>query len=148
MATILIVDDFAPSQRLMRYILHSADHQVVIAANGSEALDQLFSRAIDMVITDWYMPTMNGRTFVQRVRADARFHGLPIVVLTASGDEQDAAKAEAVGVTAFLTKPIASEKLLATVQNLLAALPDFRNGHDVTEPESPAMLTVPYRSLT
>lgn len=115
MATILIVDDYAPNHRLMSFVLEQSGYAVVSASDGQQALDCLEGMQIDVIVTDLTMPRLDGLGLAARVRADARFSQVPIVMVTASGVETDQARAAGVGIDAFLTKPVDSEDLARTV---------------------------------
>jgi len=119
MATILVVDDYSTSQRLLGFILRQNDHTVVTAIHGRGALEQLAERSIDLVITDLSMPEMDGMTLLQELRANPRFQNLPVIILTGSAYAQDNTRAKAAGATLFLTKPVESEELIAMVNRLL-----------------------------
>src|SRR5215213_1315951 len=120
MATILVVDDYSTSQRLLGFILRQNDHTVVTAINGLGALEQLAEKSIDLVITDLSMPEMDGMTLLQELRANPQFQNLPVIILTGSAYAQDNTRAKAAGATLFLTKPVESEELIAAVTRLLA----------------------------
>lgn len=120
MATILLVDDYAPNHRLMSFVLEQSGYAVVSALDGMQALDCLASMPIDLIVTDLTMPRLDGIGLAERVRADVRLAGMPIIVVTASGKETDAVKATGVGVNAFLTKPVDSEDLARAVGTLVA----------------------------
>lgn len=120
MATILIVDDYAPNHRLMSFVLEQSGYAVVSALDGLYALECLAMMPIDLIVTDLTMPRLDGLGLAERVRADARFCGVPIIVVTASGKETDEVKATGVGVDAFLTKPVDSEDLARAVALLVA----------------------------
>jgi CheY-like chemotaxis protein len=120
MATILVVDDYSTSQRLLGFILRQNDHTVVTAIHGLDALEQLAARSIDLVITDLSMPEMDGMTLLQELRANPQFQTLPVIILTGSAYAQDNTRATAAGATSFLTKPVESEELIAMVTRLLA----------------------------
>ena len=119
MATILVVDDYSTSQRLLGFVLRQNDHIVVTAINGLGALEQLAEKSIDLVITDLSMPEMDGMTLLQELRANPRFQNLPVIILTGSAYAQDNTRAKAAGATLFLTKPVESEELIAMVNRLL-----------------------------
>jgi len=120
MATILVVDDYSTSQRLLGFVLRQNDHTVLTAIHGLGALEQLAERSIDLVITDLSMPEMDGMTLLQELRANPQFQHLPVIILTGSAYAQDNTRARAAGATMFLTKPVESEELIATVARLLA----------------------------
>ena len=119
MATILIVDDYAVSLRLLNHILLRANHKPVTASNGLQALDVLEQEPVDLVILDIDMPEINGIEVLRRIRADARFTTLPVIMLTASGDDEDRKQAEASGANGFLTKPTSSDEIIAIINQHL-----------------------------
>jgi two-component system, chemotaxis family, chemotaxis protein CheY len=120
MATILVVDDYSTSQRLLGFILRQSDHTVVTAVHGLGALEKLAEKSIDLVITDLSMPEMDGMTLLQELRANPQFQSLPVIILTGSAYAHDNMRAKAAGATLFLTKPVESEELIAAVNRLLA----------------------------
>lgn len=123
MATILLVDDYTPNHRLMSFVLEHSGYAVVSAFDGLHALDCLDQMKIDLIVTDLTMPRLDGMGLATRVRNDARFNGVPIIMVTASGKEADAVSAAGVGVDAFLTKPVDSEELAQTVSSLISRDP-------------------------
>lgn len=120
MATILVVDDHSPNQRLLSFILEQNHFSVVTALNGVQALERLEESPVDLVVTDLSMPKMDGLTLMKHVRTDERYKQLPIVVLTASGYERDLVRASNSGANACLTKPIDSQELVSLVSQLVA----------------------------
>ena len=120
MATIMVVDDYPVTQRIIMYQLYKKGHQVITANNGLEALESLVDVAVDLMIVDLAMPEMDGLSVLRHLRADHRFNRLPIIMLTASGQEHDRVLALSEGVDAFLTKPTSTWELTDLVNNLLA----------------------------
>lgn len=120
MTTILIVDDYAPNHRLMSFVLEQRGFAVISALDGLSALDCLATMPIDLIVTDLTMPRLDGIGLAERVRADVRFAGMPIIMVTASGKEADEVKAAGVGIDAFLTKPVDSEDLAHAVARFVA----------------------------
>ncbi|MCS6889489.1 response regulator [Chloroflexus sp.] len=123
MTTIMIVDDYIPSHRLMSFVLEQHGYAVVTALDGEQALQRLDLFPVDLVLTDLTMPRMDGIELVRAIRANARHAGLPVIVVTGSVKEQDEVKAAGVGVNAFLTKPVDSDDLISEVQRLLRHVP-------------------------
>ena len=122
MGTILIVDDYPVNQRLLYHRLRGNGHDVLIASNGVEALELLnrpATPAIQLAIVDIAMPEMDGLTLLHHLRLDPRFKLLPVIMLTASGQDGDRETAEAEGANAFLTKPVSSWELAETVNRFL-----------------------------
>ena len=123
MSTILVVDDYAPNHRLLSFVLEQHGHAVVSAYDGMHALECMNTIPINLIVTDLTMPRLDGIGLTARVRADARFSGVPIIMVTASGKEADAVRAAGIGVDAFLTKPVDSEELAQAVNLLVSREP-------------------------
>jgi CheY-like chemotaxis protein len=122
MATILVVDDSPVSRHLLSYTLKREGHDVITLAGGYEALGTLATEAIDLVIADLQMPGMDGLTLLGRIRRSEGIHATKLLMLTASGHEQDRDAAQTAGVDGFLTKPASSRDLVAAVDQLLHQL--------------------------
>jgi two-component system chemotaxis response regulator CheY len=120
MATILIAEDNPVNQRMLTFILKKEGHTVITAVHGVEALDRLAETTIDVVITDIGMPEMDGITLLKHMRADASYQELPVIVITASGEDVDYATARKAGANDLLTKPVSSRQLIDTVSRVLA----------------------------
>lgn len=127
MATILVVDDYAPNHRLMSFVLEQNGYAVISALDGLHALECLDRMLVDLIVTDLTMPRLDGLGLVRRLRSDARYSAVPVIMVTASGKEADAVMAAGVGVNAFLTKPVDSEELARAVMGLIAREPPARS---------------------
>jgi CheY-like chemotaxis protein len=119
MTTILIVEDYPVTQRVLGTTLRNEGYQVIIAAHGLEALDCLATTPVDLALVDIAMPEMDGLTLLHHLRSDARYARLPVVMLTASGQDEDRAQALSLGASGFLTKPASSQELLGTVSQFV-----------------------------
>jgi CheY-like chemotaxis protein len=119
MARILVVDDDTINLRTMSYTLHKHGHTIITATHGGKALECLAEIPIELVITDLMMPEMDGLTLLKHMRADERYRRLPVIMLTASGQDEDRQTARSEGADAFLTKPTSSRELVETVSRLL-----------------------------
>lgn len=117
---ILVVDDSATMRMIVRATLNDAGWEVVLAADGAQALALVQTQPFTLVVTDWNMPVMGGAELVAALRADARFVALPVLVLTTEGDESAQVRAENLGVSGWLSKPVDPETLLAAVDHLQA----------------------------
>lgn len=108
---ILVVDDSAPYRVAMNDILKSQLYTVYEAANGQEALEQLDKRPeIKIVITDYYMPVMDGFEFVTRARRKRKRESLAIIVLSGAQKEDVAAKFLKFGANDYIKKPFSNEE--------------------------------------
>jgi class 3 adenylate cyclase len=116
-ARILVVDDQPANIRLLEAILMPRGYDVRAAPSGARALEVLAGEEIDLVLLDIVMPEMDGYEVCRRIRDSTNTAYLPVVMVTASGDEQKIKALEA-GADDFLTKPINQSELLARVASL------------------------------
>ncbi|HEY2342983.1 MAG TPA: hybrid sensor histidine kinase/response regulator [Chthoniobacteraceae bacterium] len=117
---ILVVED-SPTQALqLRRLFETHGYTVRTAANGPEALAALETRLPAMVLSDVVMPDMDGYELCRRIKADERFRGIPVVILTVLSDPRDIITGLQSGADNFLVKPWEEKPLLARVRQILA----------------------------
>ena len=114
--TILAADDDPQLLRLMTRNLEFEGYEVLAASDGQQALAQIESQSLDLVLLDVMMPKMDGFTVCQRVR---EFSAVPIIIVTARGQDQDKVHGLDLGADDYLTKPFSVEELLARVRAVL-----------------------------
>ena len=115
---ILVVDDTPANIKLLEAVLIPAGYAVVAATSGSEALNAIVERPIDLVLLDILMPVMDGYEVCRRIRAEPKASALPVVMVTSSGDQEKIRALEA-GADDFVPKPFDKAELLARVKSLL-----------------------------
>ncbi|MFH2201478.1 MAG: response regulator [Elusimicrobiota bacterium] len=115
---ILVVDDEDSVRRAIRRILESDNYEVAEAGNGLEALEWVRRSLPDLILLDLNMPKMGGLEFLQAARKINA--NLAVIMLTASVDEQEAAKTMELGASDYITKPVDVDYLLSSVQAKLA----------------------------
>jgi two-component system chemotaxis response regulator CheY len=116
----MTVDDASTIRRMVSFTLQGAGHEVIEAADGVEALNQLKSRAVDLVISDINMPRMDGIELTRQLRALARHGSTPILLLTTESDPAMKAKGKLAGATGWLVKPFQQDQLLAVVAKVFS----------------------------
>jgi class 3 adenylate cyclase len=116
-ASVLVVDDQPANIRLLDAILTPRGYLVHQATSGEEALEVIAATAVDLVLLDILMPGIDGYEVCRRIREQEHTAYLPVVMVTASGDEQKV-KALEVGADDFIAKPINTSELLARVASL------------------------------
>ena len=119
---VLVVDDEPQITRVLRTVLTSQGYQVRTAAEGEAALTNFKEWSPELVITDLYMPHMNGVELCRRIRAVST---VPIIVLSVKGEERTKVEALDSGADDYVTKPFGTEELMARVRAALRrAAPD------------------------
>jgi DNA-binding response OmpR family regulator len=114
---IMVVDDEARMRKLVKDFLVRKDFEVVEAADGEEALDLFYkNKEIALIILDVMMPKMNGWEVVKEVRETSK---IPIIMLTAKGDETDELQGFELGVDEYISKPFSPKILVARVEAIL-----------------------------
>ncbi|MFC5379726.1 response regulator [Aquipuribacter nitratireducens] len=114
---VLAVDDQLPNLRLLDAVLTPRGYEVLCAPSGRDCLALLAHREVDVVLLDVLMPGMDGYETCRRLRADERTAFLPVVMLTASGQQQRVEALRA-GADDFVTKPFDTHELLARIASL------------------------------
>jgi len=121
MSAILVVDDYIVQQRVLRQVLTTAGYEVTVAGDGAEALDYLAEADYALAILDIAMPGMDGIEVLTHIRANASTSDLPVIMLTASGEDSDRAAARSAGANVFLNKPASSHEVVSTVEGLIGS---------------------------
>ena len=103
---VLIVEDDSTAARLMEYAFLHEGYDVVVASNGVEGLAKALEEQPDIVILDVMLPGIDGFEVCQRLRSDERMLGVPILMLSAKGQEIDKLTGQKVGADEYLLKPI------------------------------------------
>lgn len=120
-AKILAVDDSASVRQLVRAALEADGYEVQEAQNGQEALDALQTESTDLVLSDLYMPTMDGLTLLRALRQTAEHEFTPVLLLTTENGEAMKQRGRAAGATGWLVKPFQPEQLRQVVAWTLGA---------------------------
>jgi two-component system phosphate regulon response regulator PhoB len=119
MAHILIVEDEEQLARLIRDRLEAAGWSVDIAGDGLTALRLLEARPADLVILDWMLPGVSGLEICRRLRAREATRTLPVIMVTARGEEAERVRGLSVGADDYVVKPFSVPELMARVRALL-----------------------------
>jgi two-component system, chemotaxis family, chemotaxis protein CheY len=120
---ILIVDDAEAIRQTVNFYLTENGYTVLEARDGMEALKMLDGRAIDLIISDVNMPTLDGIEFLKKVKKDekcANYKFTPFIMLTTESNDEKIQEGKKEGAKAWVTKPFKPELLLEAVKKLLA----------------------------
>lgn len=117
--TILIVEDEAPLLTLLRYNLEKQGFRVEEATDGQEALLRVAESRPDLVLLDWMLPSLSGIEVCRQIRRKPATRDLPVIMVTARTEDQDAVRALDIGADDYITKPFVVDALLARIRALL-----------------------------
>jgi two-component system chemotaxis response regulator CheY len=122
MRTVLIADDSKTSQMLVKTTLQRISGLVFLMAdNGKEALDVVQKAHVDLLVTDINMPELDGIGLIRAVRAEDK--KMPILIITAKGEEQARDQGMALGANAYVLKPLSARELADHASRLLGPAP-------------------------
>ena len=118
-ARILIVEDEEPLALLLRYNLEAEGYEVETVTRGDEAEMRLQENVPDLLVLDWMLPAISGIELCRRLRMRGETERLPIIMLTARGEESDRVRGLSTGADDYLVKPFSTPELIARVRALL-----------------------------
>ena len=118
-ATILVVEDEPSIQELIALNLEQAGQRPLLADSAEQALERIQEELPDLVLLDWMLPGQSGLELARRLRGDARTKTLPIIMLTARGDEEDKLRGLETGADDYITKPFSVKELQARIKAVL-----------------------------
>ena len=116
---VLIVEDEEPLLLLLRYNLEAEGYEVDAATRGDEAELKIRERQPDLVILDWMLPALSGIELCRRLRSRAETATMPVIMLTARGEEDERIRGLATGADDYVVKPFSVAELMARVRALL-----------------------------
>jgi len=121
-AKIFVVEDDSSIVTLLKYNLEKEGFKVFISNNGEEGLKEIKLIEPDLVLLDWMLPDLSGIEICKSLRKESKYKNLPIIMLTAKGQEEDKVQGLNTGADDYLVKPFSHKELLARVNALLRRL--------------------------
>jgi two-component system chemotaxis response regulator CheY len=132
----LVVDDSLPMRSIIIRTIKASgfsDTEFLEAGNGKEALAVLESEWVDLVVTDYNMPDMNGMELIQRMKTDEILSAIPVLVVTTEGSQQKVEEFIAQGAAGYVKKPFTPEAIRSQLANIFGEIEDegsFENSDD------------------
>ncbi|KKL90904.1 hypothetical protein LCGC14_1900030 [marine sediment metagenome] len=120
MKKILIADDKLEVVELLRATMEGEDYQIISASDGREALEKIGKEKPDLVLLDVVMPKMNGLEVLAKVKKDPQTKDVPIIMLTAKGQQLDKDKGIGLGAEDYIIKPFSPSHLLRKIEEIMA----------------------------
>ncbi|MFD2110502.1 phosphate regulon transcriptional regulator PhoB [Thiorhodococcus fuscus] len=128
MATILVVDDEPDIREVMRFALESAEYRVMEAGHADDARRLLSSDSADLILLDWMLPGRSGLELAQQLKQNPKTRTVPIIMISARGEEEDRVKGLDTGADDYIAKPFSPREMVARVKAVLRR----------TKPDEPA----------
>ena len=116
---VLIVEDEKALAEILEYNFKKEGYIVDTALDGEIALDKIIFKAPDLIILDWMLPKLSGIEICRKVRSNKKIKNIPIIMLTARGEEEDRLKGLEMGADDYVTKPFSINELLARAKAVL-----------------------------
>ncbi|QPJ64550.1 MAG: response regulator [Candidatus Nitrohelix vancouverensis] len=116
----LVIEDDEASQRLVtKYLNIIGITHIVAVQNGEEALQKLYLNTVNIIITDWCMPEMNGLDFFKEAKRQNLIEGIPVLMISAENEKEKVIEALKGGIRDYMVKPLELEPFKAKVSKLL-----------------------------
>lgn len=125
MTKILIVEDEPGLVKLLEYNLGRQSYQTCVCMDGVKVMRLMDQEIPDLVLLDWMLPNVSGVDLCRKIRRHVRFKNVPVIMLTARGDESDKVKGLSIGADDYMTKPFSIPELLARIQALFRRTKTF-----------------------
>lgn len=113
---VLIVEDEAPIREMLAFVLEQHGYQPLQAADYQQGIDAITEPYPEMIILDWMLPGGSGIQFARKIKTTEHLRHIPIIMLTARGEEEDKIKGLEVGADDYMTKPFSPKELIARMR--------------------------------
>lgn len=124
MTKVMVVEDEQALALLLKYNLEKEGYDVVIESNGSKVVDKVEEHCPSLILLDWMLPKMSGVEICKLIRTKPDIKNIPIIMLTAKGQEEDKIKGLTAGADDYVTKPFSVPELMARVKTNLRRAPE------------------------
>ncbi|WP_018692438.1 phosphate regulon transcriptional regulator PhoB [Algicola sagamiensis] len=116
---ILVVEDETPIREMLAFVLEQNGYQAVEAGDYETAMMAITEPYPDLILLDWMLPGGSGIQFAKRIKQDEMMRNIPIIMLTARGEEEDKVKGLEVGADDYVTKPFSPKELMARIKAVI-----------------------------
>src|SRR5688572_31320376 len=116
---VLVIDDSPTITKVVQLVLTKAGYQVDTAADGEAGLVAVREKRPDLILLDFVMPRMNGYQFCRELVADSKLRDIPVVLMSAKGDQVGERFVKVMGIVDYITKPFSPEAITAVVQHTI-----------------------------
>lgn len=129
---VVVVEDEEALSLMLRYNLEKEGYSVIVEAKGSKALAEIEKNRPSVILLDWMLPEMSGVEICKLIRSKPDIKNIPIIMLTAKGEEEDKIKGLTAGADDYVTKPFSVPELMARVKSQLRRAPEPQTEKELT----------------
>src|SRR4051794_35858395 len=133
---VLVIDDSPTITKVVQLVLTKAGYRVQTAADGEQGLAAVRADRPDLILLDFVMPRMNGYQFCRELTADAKLRDIPVILMSAKGDQVGERFVKVMGIVDYITKPFSPEAITAVVQHTIG-----KYGGPGVDEEHPSLVT-------
>src|SRR6185369_14099552 len=133
---VLVIDDSPTITKVVQLVLTKAGYQVQTAADGELGLHAVRAQRPELILLDFVMPRMNGYQFCRELTADAKLRDIPVILMSAKGDQVGERFVKVMGIVDYITKPFSPEAITAVVQHTIG-----KYGGPGVDDEHPSLVT-------
>jgi len=116
---VLVVEDEDAIRGMLILVLEQAGFETIAVANTADAQKILDQSTVDLILLDWMLPGISGAEWARRLKKEAAYRELPIILLTARGEEEDKVRGLEIGADDYITKPFSPKELVARIRAVL-----------------------------
>jgi len=131
--TVLVVEDEDAIREMLVLVLEQADFSVLAATDTQQGLSLALEKKPDLILLDWMLPGLSGVDWARRLKRDEVFAEIPIILLTARGEEEDKVRGLDVGADDYITKPFSPRELIARIRAVLRRAGKFGKGGKIEQ---------------
>ena len=125
MALVMVIEDEEALGLMLKYNLEKEGYEVIVEPRGAKALGEVERHAPSVIILDWMLPEISGVEICKMIRSKPDIRNIPIIMLTAKGEEEDKIKGLSAGADDYVTKPFSVPELMARVKTQMRRAPDI-----------------------
>ena len=134
---VLVIDDSPTITKVVQLVLTKAGYQVQTAVDGEQGLVAVRAQRPELILLDFVMPRMNGYQFCRELTADAKLRDIPVILMSAKGDQVGERFVKVMGIVDYITKPFSPEAITAVVQHTIGKY----SGPAGSDDENPSLVT-------
>ncbi len=116
---VLVVEDEDAIREMLVMVLEQASFKVLAVASAEQARESLADNMVDLIVLDWMLPGISGAELARRLKSEPGYKDLPIILLTARGEEEDKIRGLEIGADDYITKPFSPRELIARIKAVM-----------------------------